>query len=74
MNNLKTTTINWIELKSLFKQKLINLTQLEEYYEDLTVKYLEYKFQFDFGIEDESKIVDLIELGPIENEYKTLTN
>ena len=73
MNNLKTTTMNWIELKSLFKQKLINLTQLEEYYEDLTVKYLEYKFQFDFGIEDESKIVDLIELGPIENEYKTLT-
>tara|TARA_B110000977_G_C10960639_1_gene448392 strand:+ start:75 stop:299 length:225 start_codon:yes stop_codon:yes gene_type:complete len=73
MNDLKTTTMNWIELKSLFKQKLINLTQLEEYYEDLTVKYLEYKFQFDFGIEDESKIFDLIELGPIENEYKTLT-
>jgi hypothetical protein len=72
MNDLKTTTMNWIELKSLFKQKLINLTQLEEYYEDLTVKYLEYKFEFDFSIEDEHKCVGLKEIGLIENEYQTL--
>ena len=74
MENTKTTKQNWKQLKIFFNNGLININQLEDYYEDLIIKWFEYKFIYGYKIsEDENKTVKFNKtLTKIENEYNSI--
>ena len=74
MENTKTTKQNWKQLKIFFNNGLININQLEDYYEDLIIKWFEYKFIYGYKIsEDGNKTVKFNKtLTKIDNEYNSI--
>jgi hypothetical protein len=73
-HSTELTFENWKQLKIFFKDGIISLKQLEDYYYDLIDKWSDYQFKYDYKIEnDGNKSISINKtIGKMDEEFNSI--
>lgn len=73
-HSTELTFENWKQLKIFFKDGIISLKQLEDYYYDLIDKWSEHQFKYDYKIEnDGNKSISINKtIGKMDEEFNSI--